>query len=223
MTNELQGNEGQDHDNKPSDKELNFRALDQKYQKQIDQLRQENERKDQEYQRKIQELMQRNQEPEDDDDDEPYIDKRKFSKTLTDFERKMEEKFDKRVNENAQKLLAKRDQEQYVKNNPDFFDTLQKYSEEFANRDPELAETILKMPEGFERQKLVYKNIKALGLDKPKEDPIQDKVNNNRRGMFYSPTGIAQGTPVTGGDFSKAGKEQAYNKMQELKARLRIR
>ena len=110
-----------------------------------------------------------------------------------------------------------------MKQNPDFYDVMQ-HAQAFADKDPELAETILSMPEGFERQKLVYKNIKALGMHK-KEEPkatIQDKIEANRRSPYYQPSGMASPGYSSGGDYSEAGKKNAFDKMQELKKRLRI-
>ena len=79
------------------------------------------------------------------------------------------------------------------------------------------------MPEGFERQKLVYQNIKELGVDKPeqKQSTIQEKVDANRRSPFYQPTGVGTAPYATSGDFSQTGQKQAYAKMKELQARLR--
>ena len=80
------------------------------------------------------------------------------------------------------------------------------------------------MPEGFERQKLVYENIKALGIDQPEQKgpSIQDKVDANRRGPSYQPTGVGSAPFSSQGDFSAAGMKNAYAKMQELKNRLSI-
>jgi hypothetical protein len=80
------------------------------------------------------------------------------------------------------------------------------------------------MPEGFERQKLVYKNIKALGLHKPEEKApsIQDKVDANRRSPYYQPSGVGSAPYAPVGDFSANGQKAAYEKMQELKSKLRI-
>jgi len=78
-----------------------------------------------------------------------------------------------------------------MKNNPDFYEVMN-HAQKFAERDPELAESILTMPEGFERQKLVYKNIKALGIHK-KEEPkpsIQETIDKNRRSPYYQPSGV---------------------------------
>jgi len=101
---------------------------------------------------------------------------------------------------------------------------IQQHADKFAEREPELAETILQMPEGFERQKLVYKNIKALGLHKPAEvkSTIQDKVDANRRSPYYQPSGVGSAPYAAAGDFSPSGQKNAYQKMQELKNKLRI-
>jgi len=97
--------------------------------------------------------------------------------------------------------------------------------EKFAQMDPELADTILEMPDTFERQKLVYKNIKALGVHKPKvvEASIQAKVDANRKSPYYQPTGVSP-APYnnSAGDFSPSGQKNAYDQMQKLKAQLRI-
>ncbi len=114
-------------------------------------------------------------------------------------------------------------QEFWLENNPDFFDILQ-HADKFAESNPALADSILKMPDTFERKKLVYSNIKALGLHKPKtqEPSIQDKIDANRRSPYYQPSGIAAGPYTQVGDFTDQGKAQAYKKMQELKSKLRL-
>jgi len=80
------------------------------------------------------------------------------------------------------------------------------------------------MPEGFERQKLVYKNIKALGLHKApeKQSTVQDKIDANRKSPYYQPTGVGSAPYSQVGDFSDNGHKLAYEKMQALKKQLRI-
>ncbi len=119
--------------------------------------------------------------------------------------------------------LREERKQNWMKANPDFYEVLQ-HADKFAQKDPELAESILEMPEGFERQKLVYKNIKALGIHKPeiKSPSIQEKIDSNRKGPYYQPTGVGSAPYTSQGDFSSSGQKQAYEKMQELKNRLRI-
>jgi len=210
----------QNQDNKPSDKELNFRALEAKYQRQLELERAEKERL-------AQELAQRNNvnsQNDDEDEDEPYVNKKKLSKTLEKFGQKQNQQTQSEIQKAVNTALAEERKQNWIKQNPDFYDVLQ-HAEKFAQRDPELAETILQMPEGFERQKLVYKNIKALGIHKPeqKAPSIQEKVDANRRSPYYQPTGVGS-APYAGpqSDFSPSGQKDAYNKMQELKNRLRL-
>lgn len=210
----------QTQDNKPSDKELNFRQLEAKYERQLQQeraAREEAERKAQEYQsRKL---------PNDDDDDdsEPYVDHKKLNKKLQKFGETTKQNTQTEVRQAVQQALAEERKQNWLRQNPDFYETLQ-HAEKFAMKDPELAETILAMPEGFERQKLVYRNIKAMGLDKPevKQPSIQDKIDANKRSPFYQPSGIGTAPYSSQANFSDQGKKEAYEKMQALKNQLRI-
>jgi hypothetical protein len=168
------------------------------------------------------------QEPDDDDEptDEPYVDHRRLQKSQARMEKKIVGETDQRIQNAVQTALAAERQTQWLKNNPDFYEVMN-HAQTFADKDPELAETILSMPEGFERQKLVYKNIKALGIHKkPEAQPsIQDKIDQNRRSPFYQPSGMGAapyGIANGGRDVSPAEGQNAYKKMKELQARLRI-
>lgn len=208
-------------DHKPSDKELNFRALEAKYQRQLEaerQARLELERKVQESQR------QPEYEEEEEDTDEPYVDVKKLNKRLAKFGEKTKQQTQSEVQQAVRQAIAEERKANWLRNNPDFEDVLMQHAEKLMLKDPELAETILEMPQGFERQKLVYKNIKALGLDKPevKQQTIQDKIDANRKSPYYQPSGIAAAPYAATGDFSPVGQKNAYAKMQELKSKLRL-
>ena len=208
---------------KPSDKELNFRALEAKYQRQVEQeraARLEAEKKNEELQ------AYRHAQSKDDDDDvssEPYIDEKRLTKKMNKFGQATQTEINKAMEQAKYAAKEELKQEMWLDNNPDFYDTLQ-LAEKFAQEAPELAKTILRMPEGFERQKLVYQNIKQLGIDKPKvkESGIQDKIDANRRSPYYQPSGVGTSPYQSQSDFSPSGQKQAYAKMQELKARLSI-
>lgn len=206
---------------KPNDKEYNFRALEAKYQRELAAERSRRE----EAERLAQEMQQRrsNISEDDDNDDEPYVDKKRLDKKLSSFEKKLEEKIDKKAEEKAKMLIEHQKRENWLKQNPDFYEVMQ-HAEKFAQKDPELAESILEMPDTFERQRLVYKNIKALGLHKPeaKQPSVQEKIDANRRSPYYQPSGVGNAPYAAAGDFSPVGQKNAYDKMQELKARLRI-
>jgi len=204
---------------KPTDKELNFRALEAKYQRQLQQEREEKDRLIKELQTK----QAAYKEEEDEEEHEPYVDHKKFNKKLNKFEQSTQSEIQKAMEIAKQKAKEELKQELWLENNPDFYDVLQ-HAEKFAQKAPKLAETILRMPEGFERQKLVYENIKELGLNKPatKEPTIQEKIDANRKSPYYQPSGVGSAPYASQGDFSTAGQKNAYEQMQALKARLKI-
>lgn len=204
---------------KPNDKEINFRALEARYQKQLEQERAARL----EAERKIQEVQNNKNNEEDDEDDEPYVDRKKLNKTLAKFGEQSKQQTQSEIQRAVHQALQEERKQNWMKQNSDFFEVMQ-HAEKFAEHDPELAETILQMPEGFERQKLVYKNIKALGLHKPPENKsnIQEKIDANRRSPYYQPTSVGSAPYNMVGDFSPKGQEQAYQKLQELKKNLRI-
>lgn len=205
-------------ENKPSDKELNFRALEAKYQKELAAERTRRE----EIERAYQEAQARKSEQEE-DDDEPYVNPKKLDKKLNNFGKQTQSEIQKSMEATKAAVKQELKQEMWLDKHPDFYDTM-KYAQKLYETDQELAETILEMPEGFERQKLVYKNIKALGLDKPapKQPSIQEKIDSNRKSPYYQPSGVGSAPYASAGDFSASGQKNAYDKMQELKNRLRI-
>lgn len=159
-----------------------------------------------------------------DDDDEPYIDKKRLNKTLHSFEEKMEKRIDQRAHEKAMAIVDAEKRENYLSANSDFDHVMSpEILEKFSEKHPKLASSILKMPDGFERQKLVYENIKAFGLDKPEQkSSVQDKIDSNRKAPFYQPTSVGTSPYAPHSDFSAQGQKAAYTKMMELKNRMRI-
>lgn len=153
----------------------------------------------------------------DDDDSEPYVDHKKLDKKLAKFSEQNQKQTQNEIQKAVQNALSEERKSNWIKSNPDFYEILQ-HAEKFAQRDPDLAESILEMPDTFERQKLVYKNIKALGVHRPesKEPSIQEKVDQNKRNVFYQPSGVGSAPYASQGDFSESGKKNAYEKMQQL-------
>lgn len=214
--------DGVKSENKSNDKEYNFRALETKYQRQLELERAEREKLARELEETRKTHQQKNIE-EEDDDSEPYIDKRRLNKTISGLEKKFEDRIEKKAEEKARSLLAEKEKSDWLDNHEDFYPVLD-HAEKFAQRNPRLAASILRMPDSFERQKLVYENIKAFGLDKPeqKQSSIQDKIDANRKTPYYQPTGVGAAPYAAASDFSAGGQKQAYDKMQELKSRLRL-
>lgn len=201
---------------KTSDKELNFRALEAKYKRELDQERQgrlEAEKKAQEYQ---------NYSKQDDDEDEPYVAPRKLEKKLAQFGQSTQIDIQKAMEIAKSQAKDELKQEMWLEKNNDFHDVMQ-HAKKLYEDDREMAETILTMPDNFERQKLVYKTIKKLGLHQEKKQPsIQEKIDANRKSPYYQPSGVASAPYAASGDFSTTGQKNAYEKMQELKNRLRM-
>jgi len=205
-------------ENKPSDKELNFRQLEAKYERQLQQERTARLEAERIAAERAQQHINN-----DDDDSEPYVDHKRLKKEQAKFGQQLKQETQTEIQKAVYTALQEERKQNWIKQNNDFYDVLQ-HAEKLAQKDPELAESILEMPEGFERQKLVYKNIKALGLHKPevKQPSIQEKVDANRRSPYYQPTGVGSAPYSSASDFSAAGQKQAYEKMQKLKSTLRI-
>lgn len=207
-------------ENKSNDKEFNFRQLEAKYKNEIERQA----RKEAELEQKIQELSKKQtQESDEDDQSDPYVDHRKLEKKLAKFGQNTQSDIQKAME--MAKNIAKDEikQEIWLESNPDFVDVLQ-HADKFAEANPLLAETILKMPDNFERKKLVYANIKAMNLHKPaaKQSSIQEQIDSNRKNVFYQPTGIANAPFTPQGDYSPEGQKNSYKKMKEAQARLRL-
>lgn len=162
---------------------------------------------------------------EDDHYDEPYIDEKRLNKKLSRLKEDFSKEVDEKAEQKARSMIEQERNSNFLKQNPDFSQILSpEIIEKFAMKHPEMAEPMLEMPEGFARQKLLYQAIKVSGVHKAAapSPSIQETIDKNRRGAFYQPTGT--GTPPYGGapDCSPTGQKTAYDKVQELKARLRL-
>lgn len=223
--------------NVETDKESNFRLLDRRLKLEQEARKQAEDRANA-AERAAQERARTsplNIADDDDDDSEPYVDRRKLKKELNRFSEVSKQQIEKQIEERVQAAIEQEQRKTYLKENPDFNavmteDMLQK----FSAAHPRLTENILRMPEGFDRQKLVYENIKAMGFDRPqapKGSSIQDKVDANRKTPYYQPTGVGAppfSSSETAGyatpkrDYSAQEGAQAYQKMQDLKNKLRL-
>lgn len=202
-----------------SDKELNFRKLEAKYQQEIALERVKRE----EIERKLNEMSQKPEIDDVEDDSEPYVDHKKLEKKLAKYDQRAKKETQSEIQKAVQQAIKEEKKSNWLKNHSDFEEVME-HAEKIYHKDPELAETILEMPPSFERQKLVYKSIKAMGLDRPaeKQQSIQEKVDANRRSPFYQPTGVGAAPYASVSDYSASGQKQAYDKMKELQARLRL-
>ncbi len=207
--------------NQVSDKELNFRKLEAKYQQELGAERARRE----DMEKRLNEMSQTQnhvQEVEE-DDPEPYVDHKRLEKKLAKFGQSNQSQIEKAMNQAKVQAKEELKQEMFLENNPDFYNVLE-LADKFAERSPKLAENILRMPAGFDRQKLVYQTIKELGLHKDpvRETSIQEKVDAARRSPYYQPTSVGAAPYQSVGNYSPDGQKQAYDKMKELQSRLRL-
>lgn len=206
---------------KPNSKDYNFQAIRQQLERQKAET-DEAKRQTQEATKALEEMRKRmNSSDNDEDDSEPYVDRKKLERKLNSFGEKTQNDIQKTSEMTKQQVKDEIYQEMWLENNPDFMEILQ-HADKLLERSPQLAKAILRMPESFDRQKLVYQNIKELGLDKPeqKQQSMQEKIDSNRKPMFYQPTSVANAPYNQQGDFSKAGQKSSYDKMMELKGRM---
>ena len=210
---------------KSNDKEYNFAQLRKKQEQTEYELNREREER-----ARLAEQIEtlKNQKPkiddEDDDNDaEPYIDKKTLKKHIRKLKEENETIITQKAEEIANKVL-----EQERKNNevyrlktmyPDFNEVLNEQSaQKLSERYPELADKILKVQDEQLRKEMAYQTIKTMNLHKP--DPpkteTQDQINQKQRSHYYYPSGVATPPSVGSSDFSDVGKKQAWEKMQTL-------
>jgi hypothetical protein len=161
--------------------------------------------------------------PVEDDDDDPYVDNKKLARKLSSFEAELEKKIEAKAEAKARALLEQEKQSEFLKLNRDFDSVMSAENlDRFAEQHPMIAENLLRMPNTFERQKLVYATIKSLAKEQEKRSSIQDVIQQKQQSPYYQPSGVSPGASFNGGDYSVSGQKEAYQKMQELKQRLRI-
>src|SRR5580700_128383 len=132
---------------KIDNKEVNFRKQQQMYERMLA----EKEARVKELEQAAQQRQQQSKHDDDDDDDEPYVDKRKLAKTLSKHEERVKQDTQSEIQRAVSHALLEEKRKQYLDKNPDFYDVIEKGAEKLAQQNPELAETILKMPDQFER------------------------------------------------------------------------
>lgn len=210
--------ESQAQEQKISNKEMNFRALEAKYQQQLDQERAARL----EAEKRAQELSSRQQVDEEVSTD-PYVDHAKLEKKLNKFGQNTQTEIQKAMEIAKHAAKEELKQEMWLEQNPDFQSVMEQ-ADKLMEKAPKLAETILRMPNTFDRQKLVYQNIKELGLLNPEKKPssVQEKIDANRKSPYYQPSGVGTAPYAGGGDFSSGGQKNAYDQMQKLKSQLRL-
>ena len=157
---------------------------------------------------------------EDDDNDDIYVDTKKFKNTI----KNLEQKFEKTLKEKElshQKGKAEEERSKFLDENNDFSQMLQDENvQKFIENNPDLAKSISQMPDDFRRQKLLYHQMKALSKKTNEISDIQKQIDSRKTGEFYQPSGQGSSPFSNQADFSKDGQKKAYEKLQELKKRM---
>ena len=205
-------------------KELNFERIRKQLEQEKAARLQAEERARQLEQERVQSARKPyKEESEDEDTDEPYVDHKHLNKKLSKWEEKISETIDKRAEEKARHLLEQEKQQSYIRQNPDFNETLTPDNiQKFAEKHPAIAERMLRMPDTFDRQALLYEQMKVLQSREDQKKSIQQTIDQNRKSPYYQPSGVGTAPYAQVGDFSEQGQKKAYEQLKELKSRLRI-
>ena len=205
----------------PTQQQLNFAAL----RKQLEEERQaraQAELKAQELERLASQKV--SVQEDDDDDFEPYVDRKKLKKELSKAIDYTKKETRQEIEQAVRQAIESERQQNYLRENPDYaqYMTPEKLNE-FGNAHPAIAKSLMNMPDSFERQKLVYETMKTLAATKQAQaerSSIQEKVDANRRSPFFN-SSSASAPYAGGGDYSEAGMKAAYEQIQALKSKMR--
>ncbi|HEX5553444.1 MAG TPA: hypothetical protein VFX43_09370 [Chitinophagaceae bacterium] len=204
---------------KMSDKDINFARLRQER----EHLAYELEKANIERQKLLEQMNARSSIPQEDDEDEDgYIEPEKEIKRLKKALKASKFESQKQAEHVARRIVEEENKKNFLfrlkAEHPDYDavvndETALKLEQQF----PGMANSIKNIPDDFERRKLAYETIKSLNLHKPKkQEPImQDKIDSNRKSLYYTPSSSGSG-PAQMGDFSPTGRKAAYEKMREL-------
>jgi len=200
-------------------KELNFRKQREHYEYEMSKIAKEKAALEEQ----LRQIQSKPNSDDDDTDDEPYVDKKRLKKTLNSFEVNIEKKIEQMAEKKALSLMEQERNSLFVQSHPDFSKIMDSdLVQKFADQHPLLAQGILTVTNHFERQKLVYANIKALKMDAPPPPVIQEKVDANRRHPGYQPNGVGSPGNMIVADFSPQGMKEAHERVQAKIRNLRI-
>lgn len=165
---------------------------------------------------------------DDDYDSDGYVDNKHLKRTIkrleNDFDKKVEEKLVKRLEEENRKNFMFKLKSEYQ----DFDSVLnEETAAKLEQSNPRLAAMILNIPDEYQRRAMAYEAIKTAGLHKKaepaKQESMQEQIARNQRSPFYIPPSSGHGSAAIGGDFSKEGRKAAYEALKKHKAAITSR
>jgi hypothetical protein len=158
-------------------------------------------------------------EEEEEDDGEPYVVKKALDRKLTQHTNRLMKEIERKAEEKAMQLFEKQKQQNYLNEHRDFNEVLNPENLQYlVDNHPEVANSILEMPEGFARQKLAYQTLKAFKQKEEKRASIQETINNNHKSLYYQPSQYGNPPSATTMDFTPQGRKQAYDAMKKMMA-----
>lgn len=211
----------QENQSQANSKEMNFRALEAKYRRELEEERRARE----EAERKYQESQNRYVNYEDDDDDDDgYVDAKKFKKlkkelqqNTSQYAKKTEAEIERKVREE----LEKKEIKNWFESHKDYEEVVSTENCQYLiENHPQLARIIESLPQGFQKQQLAYETLKNLASKSKEKEDVQNQIYKNQHGAHYHPSGHGTMPYSKNVDFSQTGQKKAYEKMMEMKRRM---
>lgn len=210
-----------------SDKELNFRKLEEARLREREEkmrLEMQNETLQNELKEIKEYLKPKERDPFEDIDDyiEPEVKKAlvdKFNRFGSSFERKAEEIAEKKYQE-IQRQKEEAEKKNFLpKLQNEFNDFDQVMTEqnimEIGEKDPTFLQTVLMVPDEYEKRKFLYQRIKANKSNAEPEKTVQDRVRQNQKNPYHVPSSASPTSDAIDFDLDSPGaRESAYQKLR---------
>lgn len=208
-----------------SDKELNFRRLEQAKEAERE-ARLRAEMRNESLEREIQSIKQMLQ-PKDEDPlegVEDYVDPARLRATLA----KQEARFRKEAEEIAQRKYEQIEKEREAKS---FHERLRSRYNDYDNvmsenaiadlekTNPEFLEAVLEIPDDFKRREKTYKFLKAKEQKPAPKASIQEVVEENKKNPYYIAPGSGQPSAVEFDIGSPKARQEAYKRLKAAQRR----
>lgn len=205
-----------------SDKELNFRKLEAAREAEKEaRIRAEMEAQ---YLKREMDAIRASMQPKevdplDDLSEDDYQEPAKLSSKIKEKLNKERQHFRREAEEIANKVIEERDKKDYFRRlKQDYHDFDQVVNEtnlaQLAESSPELTESLMKIPDEYEKRRLAYSAIKRMGKKEEPKASIKEKVQENSHNTYYTPQ--SAGVP-TAADYdlkSPQARQAAYEKLK---------
>lgn len=208
-----------------SDKELNFRKLEQAREAERE-ARMRAEMQAEMLKKEIESIKEMMKPPEKDPLDgiddivDPQILKAKFAKERETLAREAE-RIAKQTYERLEQEKNKSNFLQRLKQEHADFDQVMTENNiaKLEETNPVFLKAVLQIPDEYERRKIAYEYIKSNQVRKEEKPSIQEKVQENMTNPYYIPPGSGTPTAVDYDLHSPLARKQAYEKLKQAQRR----